>query len=446
MTAAALLAGCGGGGGGSEGESPAPAPAYELARILVSEQTSSCGGDYVCMWGSRVFLDETGEATVFWREVGAQSGWQVAVNDPGSLNVRSRMLASSEVASELQPLALSGKRFAAVHRDAGKWTSALVDMSKPTAPSVSERVTMPLDHTAEMITGLDGAFAMGPNVVDDEISLGGDAIARGVNRPLPDGYSNLWWGTVEDAVGVTPTALWAFNALKAGSTVQGVHLTRVDLQTGDVGEVTEVPGWYRPGSYVDQCLPFGRKLAVKPYGRGQIAVGWVNNRADAPRGCDVLVDGVVMNTPGWSGSGLPALGGSDAGPVAVWQEYGSDGRLRVLWRQRNTSTGTWSSAAPISDQFAVRLIGSATSPSGILAIAWSGCSSSMHDSCASYVSKYDGGVWTTSQFTAPGSDAFSVSMAINWRGQAIIVWVDEYGMKCSNNTSNVCPRTFAYRF
>lgn len=442
---AILMAGCG--GGGSEGQSE-PAPAYEQTRINVAELSGPC--DVSCFWGITAFLDEAGEATVFWNEraPGAQPGWQVAVNDPASLSVRSRAFVSGEIDSDLRPLALGGKRFAAVLRDSPYWTSALVDLTVPTAPTVSARVTTPLNYSSELVSGLDGAFAIGPTVPDGEIALGGNTAARGVNLQLPPGYRNLWWGTIVDAVGLTPAAWWAFNAAPDGAGGQRVQVARVDLSTGNTGEVVEVPGWFNPTTYIDQCLPSGPKLAVRAYGRGQVSVGWVNNRAGAARGCDILVDGVVMNGPDMEAAGMPALGGSDAGPIAVWGEYSDTGgtsRSRVMWRHRDVNTGMWSAPAAISNHALAHLNASGTSLTGALAIAWTGCEDFSSDSCASYVSKFHGGAWTTAQFTARGAPVFAPSVAINQNGQVVVAWSDEYNAKCRNHPGKTCPQVWAYR-
>lgn len=442
---AVLVAGCGGGG-----EPAGPAPAYEQARITVTELDSNCNLTKICVGTPLVFLDDSGEATVFWHEIGKQPGWQVAVNDPGSLVVRSRSLVPGELYSDLRPLALGGKRFAAALRETANWTSALVDLSMPAAPSVSARVSTTLDHTAELVSAVwGGAFAVGPNVANGEIPLGGNATARAFHRPLPDGYTHASWTSIEDAVGVTPAALWAFVGSKPGPVYkESVQWTRIDLLTGAHGEVTEIPGWFRPDNYVTQCLPYGRTLAVNHYGRGQVAVGWVNNKADAPRGCDVLVNGHVMNKPGTSATGLPAVGGSDAGPVAVWAESDAAdaGPSRVVWRQWDVATGSWSAAAPISGHDSALLLGSATSPGGILAIAWLGCNRSTPERCEYYVSKYEGGAWSSSQFTAPGPTGMGTpALAVNWSGQAIVVWPD-YASNCIKVRAKQCASVLAYRF
>ena len=314
MALALLAAGCGGGGGGGAArDSPPPAPAYEQARISVAElgacgvETARCGGMAV----GDVFIDDAGEATLFWTEYGSstQPGLHVASHRLGTgLGSRAHVfaLAATEYA-DLRVLALGDKRFAVVNRAGLAWTSGLVDLSVASSPTVSPRVTTPLDNSAQLVSGFDGPFALGPRVPSGPIALGGAATAQGVNVQLPAGYRSAMDPLLQPPMGVTPAAWWAFSLPDSAGDLR-VQLARVDLTGGNVTTVERSLETLRPrNSYHCRNTDTTPRLVVGEHELGQAVVGWLDHKL-ATAGCDVFVNGVALTGEGASANWGPCLG------------------------------------------------------------------------------------------------------------------------------------------
>lgn len=451
IAAALLAAGCGGGGGSGGGEAQAqdtPPPAYLQSRITMAEYATTCPATTRdCVYVGDVSMDEAGAATIFWSEGPpfAQPGGYAAMHLPGG-GVQGRIwVADSQ--GVLSALALGNGRFAVLEQETSTWTSALVDWSTPSSPSVSPRVSTLVDRSEQWVSGPGGAFALGTTVASGPIPLGGAATAQGVNVQLPAGYRGLWFSTFDAATSVTPVAWWAFNAAEAGSVQQHVYLARMDLPGGTVPWVVRrsLEAWRSESASFICGTPGQPKLTVGEHGIGNVAVGWIHENASAS-GCDVFVDGVALTGQGASAFQGPVLGASGGEPVAVWEESDLSGS-RLVWRQRNAASGQWSAATRLSSAPFVHLGAHARAPNGALAIAWSGCDTSNADTCVSYVSKYLNGTWSTQQFTErSGLQPYNVRLAINTAGQAIVAWSRIQGEKCSGDASKSCARVSALRF
>lgn len=450
--------GCGGGGGSPTVPVQAPeAPAFEKDRIQVSTGATGCSGvgcSGVSASMQSAFIDDDGEVTLFWYEDkgNAHTAWYVSTNAPGSTATRPRLQLADVQATDLFPLALGGKRFAAVLKESPNWTSALVDLSSASGPVVSPRVATPLNGSSQLIHGLDGTFALGLNALPETFSLGGDAGARSVKVKLPTEYRNLWWGYFSAATTLTPAAWWAFSAAPANSSEQRIYLAQLDLTNGAVTSVesSSKEAWRTHGGS-ENCMNLtGPRLVLSEFGRGQSAVGWLNYNADAT-GCDVFVDGVALTSEGASASQGPLLGGSSDGLVAVWSEH-SPGWVteRVVWRRRDPATHQWSAVTPFSNQPQVRLDGFATGPGGNLAVAWTACDGAANPNrvCTPYVAKYVKGVWSTQQYMAANTHFGYPKLAINGAGQAVVAWTIgySYGPECLGSQARDCAQSYAYRF
>lgn len=449
------LTACGGGGGGAGNSQPVePTPVFVQARINVVELGGACTDpSWDCLRVGGLFIDDAAEVTVFWHEraPSGQPGWHVASHLPNDTRMRNAAYVSVDLDSDLQPLPLGVRRFAAVQRNTPNWTSALVDLSMP-APYVSPRVATPvMGRDAALISGLDGVVALGANVPDGNFSLGGSATARGVKVALPQGYLNRWWSVFMPATGVTASVWWAFNSAQIDSTQeQRLHLARIDVSDGSALEVHRVTkdAW-RQSSIPDCSTLGGAPVLVREYGRGQVAVGWRN--VNAPwTSCDAVVDGEVINDPTAHVVEGPVMSGSDAGLVAAWSETDLAGDpappRRIVWRRWDASTARWTAPALLSSQPFAWLRSSATGPGGTLAVAWRGCASTSVAACTEYVSKYVNGQWHTEQYLPRGKGVAWPQVAINAKAQAVVVWASISDAPCSANSGQVCPGIFAYRF
>jgi hypothetical protein len=448
-----LLAACGGGGGGGAGEPP---PVSVQAHIHVAELGGACTDtSWDCVHVGSVFIDNAAEVTMFWHEraPSSQPGWHVASHLPGDTRTRNAAYVSADLASTLQPLSLGAKRFAAVQRDTPNWTSALVDLSVPSAPYVSPRAPTPITGSrAVLISGPDGALAFGTDVPSGSFSLGGSATARGVKVAPPPGYANGWWSVFAPATGVIPTVWWAYlNSTQTDSTPElRLHLARIDASGGSAVEDRRVTmDTWRQSSIPDCSTLGGAPVLVREYGRGQVAVGWRN--VNAPwTGCDVVMDGKVINDSTNHVVEGPAMAGSVAGLVAVWSETDLAGDLapprRIMWRRLDASTAQWTAPERLNSHRFAMLHTSATGPGGSLAIAWRGCTSPDVDTCTEYVSKHVDGRWSTEQYLPRGKGVGAPQVAINSNGQAVVVWATIYDAPCSADPVKACPSVFAYRF
>jgi hypothetical protein len=447
-----LLAACGGGGGGA-GDPP---PVFVQTRIQVAELGGACiDTSWDCVHVGSVFIDTAAEVTVFWHEraPSGQPGWHVASHLPGDTRIRNAAYVSADRDSKLQPLSLGAKRFAAVQRDTPNWTSALVDLSVSSSPYISPRVSTPIpEHGAALISSLDGTFALGTDVPNGSFSLGGSATAQGVKVAPPPGYANGWLSEFAPATGVIPTAWWTYiKSTQTDSTSElSLHLARIDASDGSAVDVRRVmrDAW-RQSSMPDCATLGGARVIIREYGRGQVAVGWRN--VNAPRtGCDVVVDGKVMNDSTTHVAEGPAMAGSVAGMVAVWSETDLAGELapprRIMWRHWDASTAQWSTPERLNSQPFAMLHSSAAGPGGTLAIAWRGCTSTLVDTCTEYVSKYADGRWSTEQYLPRGKGVGWPQVAINSNGQAVVVWATIHDAPCSADPVKACPSVFAYRF
>ena len=448
-----LLAACGGGGGNPPPLEPPPV--FVQSRIGVAELGGACvETSRDCLFTGGVFIDDDAEVTVFWHErpPSGQPGWHVATHQSGDTSIRNATYVSANMDSQLRPLPLGTKRFAAVQQDTPNWTSALVDLSMPSTPYVSPRVSTPMtSQSSALISSLDGLFVIRGNVPNGSFSLGGSATARSVNVKFPPGYVNPWWDAFAPATGVTPSFWWAFNSAQTDSRLeQRLHLARVDASDGSVLDVQRVTKDAWRQSSIPDCSTFGgAPVLIREYGRGQVAVGWRN--VNTPwTGCDVVVDGEVLNDGTTHVITGPAMAGSAAGLVAVWLERDlADNpapQQYIVWRHRNASTAQWTTPVRLSNQPFTWLHSSATGPSGTLTIAWRGCASTFVDSCTEYVSKYVNGQWSTEQYLALGKGVAGPEVAINSKGQAVVTWATIYDATCSADPAKMCPRVFAYRF
>jgi hypothetical protein len=445
--------GCGGGGGGG-GEAGNPPSPFDQARIDVVQLSGDCTDKtWDCLYAGGVFIDNEAEVTIFWHEraPSAQPGWHVATHLPGGTRMRSRAYVSADIGADLQPLALGPRRFAAVQRDKPNWTSALVDLSDPSAPTVSARVPTPITGHADLMNSMDGTLAVETYLPGGSFSLGGAATALGIKAEVPPGYELPGWRAFAPASGVTPSVWWAFNsALTQAPREWNVYLARVALEDGSATSVRRVGGQTRLVNAQLDCTNRGEDFVhIREYGsHAQVAVGWGSVNA-ADTGCDAVVDGEVLNDSTAKVLAGPLMAGNAAGLLVVWSENDlgdapAPGR-RIVWRHLDASTGQWTAPARLSSQPIVRLQARATGPGGTLAIAWQGCESEWVGSCTEYVSKYVGGHWSTAQYLASGKTVGWPLLAINANGQAVVAWSDLYDARCDDSPRRICPRTSAYR-
>lgn len=447
--AALWVAGCGGGGDGG-GAANAPS-VFDQARIDVVQLSGDCTDKtWDCLYAGGVFIDNDAEVTVFWHEraPGAQPGWHVATHRPGETRMRSRAYVSPDIGADLQPLALGSRRFAAVQRDRPNWTSALVDLSDPSAPTVSARVPTPITGHADLMNSMDGTLAVATHLPGGSFSLGGTATALGVKAEVPPGYELPGWRAFAPATGVSPSVWWAFSsALTQAPREWNVYLARVALEDGSATSVLRVGSQTRLVNTPLDCTNSGQdSVQIREYGsHAQVAVGWGSVNA-SDTGCDAVVDGEVLNDSSAKVLAGPVMAGNAAGLLVVWSENDLGdapvpGR-RIVWRHLDASTGQWTAPALLASQPVVRLQARATGPGGTLAIAWQGCN---FGSCTEYVSKYVGGQWSTAQYLATGKTVVWPLVAINANGQAVVVWTDLYDARCSDSPRSICPRTSAFR-
>jgi hypothetical protein len=230
--------------------------------------------------------------------------------------------------------------------------------------------------------------------------------------------------------------------------VQEIYLARLDLADGSVSDVQKrSSGPMRMSGGSNPCpTPFPDKprFAIQQLGVYEAAVGWIDNNLDAT-GCDVFVDGVILNAPGTSAD-LLTLTGNDRDLLAIWQERRlADDSFHIVFRRRDRATRQWTDASELGSTGITRLRGSASGPDGTLAIAWSSCTTSTAASCTWYLSKYVGGTWTTVEGTGGAGPSWP-SLAINRNGQAVVAWSNVFDAKCSTDPTKTCPRAVAYRF
>lgn len=450
-----IVAGCGGGGGSANTATqvqPSEAPSFERERIQVSTFGPACIG-VDCLFMDSAFIDDDGEVTLFWYEgMRGSGGWYVTSNVPGSTAVQTaRRLADAPSGGDnLQPLALGGKRFAAVLPDTQNWTSALVDLSTAADPVVTPRVATPLNGYSQLIHGLDGNFAMSfsNDAPTGTFSLGGNTQAQSVKVQRPKEYTNYGSQHFAAATALMPTAWWAFTATPAGTDKKHAYLALVDLDSGTatVLQDTLIKTWEVRTGNRDCTNFYGRDFIVQEFARGQAAVGRLDYNPDTAF-CDVFVDGVALAGDRASADRGPALGGSSDGLVAVWQESSlTQGTPRIVWRRRDAATGQWTAPTLMGTQAALRLTSYTTGPGGNLAIAWEGCDGPVNPVCIPYVSKYVRGVWSTQQYAAAGSNPSWPRLAINVSGQAVVTWTNSYDGKCSRASAENCLHAYAYRF
>ncbi len=450
LCALAVLSACGGGGGGSSDPSAPPLSAFEQSRVTFRDFKSSCLLDCDVMV-TNAHIGDDGDFTILWFETGLsnESGYHIGSSALGQQAVRSQGVLSKDTWYGLpRLLPLGNKRFAAVFHSVvsmGSWASVVADMSPSENARIAPRTVMPLTESDYVVDGPDGVFALGPNVVAGSIDLGGGAIAQGVPVPLPSDWYLPLWQTFQMANAVTPRAWWVVNVARKDVGERHIYLTSVDLSTGAIGALEQrsakpwrtQEGCHSYSTWEDWYVP----LRVQSLEPNVVATAWQEANEYA-NGCNLFVDGVMLNEPTVVTDEGLALGGSSEGPVVVWGEHrpGTYGQHRLVWSRRDRTTNSWTPPAVIADsQRDAFMVSSANGPGGSLVVAWQDC-------CSRYLSKYVDRTWTTQ--TLPASvnwSSWPPRLAINARGQAVVAWAS-FLNECSPGSSQRCTQVKAYRF
>lgn len=456
------IAACGGGSGGTEDDT-AEATGSHPTPFLVAQAPANCP-DSNCQMVHAALLDNDGNASLLWRVLrsGTSDVLHAAAHAPGAAAVgRAAEFALGSYGWRATPLAAGNQRVAVVEPTDSGWTSVVMDMSPASGPTVTPRVTLPVPLDAQFVTTLhDGVFVVGPMVPRATLDMGGGTTAQGTPVPLPAGYRNLHWGQFAPLWGA-PSAWWVFNAIQTGGTEQRLYLSLVDLTTGAVRDTEDLMGtaWSPNNSNTYHCEPVERQLIdVNDYGQRRAVAGWMQRKATANQGCDIVVNRTTLTAATSSASSRPVLGGSATGQVALWQESDlaqadqSSRRYRIVWRALDARSGTWSEETRLSTHPHAWITGQISAPDGLMAISWLGCDGpEANNRCTGYLTKYVRGVWTTVEMGMRSpSSPFDTKLAINIHGDAMAVWARSLHDGCqsgrANNSGAACSRIYGHRF
>lgn len=402
-------------------------------------------------------------ASFFWytRTSADTSQFQFAAQLPGSTQIgKAASFSATPQTWPVEAAALGNRRYAVIRLSGDDRTSAVVDLSSPDSPSLSAPVTLSMLRNAQVVsTPANGAFIVGPDVPAGAINMGGGITAQGRPIETPDGYKSLWWSAFSPLEG-GPTAWWVFSAskidpLNAFASDPRIYLGLLALDDGWLGTLEDRIGatWNENSNNPYQCADYNSpRIDVSDYGKLRAVVGWTQRKATADEGCEIVVDGQTLTEISATSFGKPILGGTDAGPLAIWEEHDvadkSNVRSRIVWQARDDRTGTWGITSRLSAMHTrAEITSRATAPGGLVAFTWLGCDDNNRSRCTSYLTKVVQGVWSTQSLGTRGpTTRYSTQVAINTRGEAIAIWSFDMGEGCTQAQSEKCARIFGFRF
>ncbi|MES2887737.1 MAG: hypothetical protein V4739_06960 [Pseudomonadota bacterium] len=448
LLAALSVAACGGGdpffddvfGGTTNENAPPPSSA-----VLVKKFSGSCVSS-TCYVSKRVFMDENGEATVFWQEYpsGAASGATnlmaaTRVAGAASLAVSGAVRSpydTNPANTRIEPL--SARRFAAFYLLATDNTRALasiVDLPAAGVPNATAPVALPSaalevprGTTVPLLSAnVNQLWALVPNqpAPFPVVSLGREATLT-LLTPSVEPFATVVSSQVSSLEAVTPTALSASVAQTQANGPVHAFVTTLSLTSGQLSAPVQISTQPLVLSNDRAACRATPAVQTRSGGAGTFATAFTRVNA-AQTGCDLYVNNVRVNDVRRSVESFNFSTDQTGGTVAVWTEAETavkGAASRIQWSRQDPTSLTFTTPAALTTEAAAGgNVALATvlqeGPRGTLAVSWQACTGNASNcrDARQWVSKFTQGAWTTT----PGVNGIE-SLAVSRSGQAVALF------------------------